>query len=230
MARPATKGGTGDDHFQRPGPPDNEPTNTDLSDAAVDAALAAGDAQLLDYVRTHADPAAALNALLDDMRVDALAYPARPSFGDVGTSSSSAAKAANRIFVRTLANDLDLDLVRVRAIARARALARDLARDRGLARYLAHDRGLARGLAFDLAHALEYARDLDYVLKTLPVDASGADLTGVRVPHLAVLDGVVWDERTRWPSDLRGQITDRSEEIASGVYQVRGGYRTGTRT
>lgn len=211
MARPATKGGTGDDHFQRPGPPDNEPTNTDLSDAAVDAALAAGDTQLLDYVRTRADPAAALNALLDDMRVDAPAYPARPSFGDVGTSSSSAAKAVNRIFVRTLANDLDLDL----DLVRVRALARDL----DLARYLAHD----RGLALNLAHALEYARDLDYVLKTLPVDASGADLTGVRVPHLAVLDGVVWDERTRWPSDLRGQITDRSEEIASGVYQVRGG-------
>ncbi|WUI02805.1 hypothetical protein OHR68_13660 [Spirillospora sp. NBC_00431] len=57
----------------------------------------------------------------------------------------------------------------------------------------------------------------------LPVDASGADLTDVRMSHLMVLDGVVWDEHARWPPDLRERVADRSLEISSGVYRVGGG-------
>ncbi|WP_433136330.1 STAS domain-containing protein [Actinomadura nitritigenes] len=117
-----------------PVPPDDEPTTTDLSDADLDAALAAGDAQLLDYARAHADPAAALNALFKDSPVDAPADLARPSFGDVGTSPSPAAKAANHILARALANDLAGDL--------------EVARN------------LARNLARDLVHLLDVARDI----------------------------------------------------------------------
>ncbi|MFC0040586.1 hypothetical protein [Actinomadura rayongensis] len=270
-----------------PSPPDNEPTDTDLTDTELDAALAAGDAQLLDHVRTHADPAAALTALLDDTPASAPADPAQPTSGDADTSALRAAKAADQIRNRdhalTLGRELDSALDRARALDRAlvstlgRALAlgsvltlenaldlaRDLASaldrtldyDRARARALDRARGQASDLALALASALDRARARDFTsvldsarartlartlanslirardhargrardLMALPVNASGADLTGIRLTDLAALDGVMWDEHTRWPPDLRELIAGRSQEVTPGVYQVRGG-------
>jgi hypothetical protein len=246
-------------------PDENLPPDNDLTDAELDAALSAGDAELLDHVRTHTNPATTLAALFDDDR-DA---PERTSPGPPATM------AARQIRARATAVDLDhaLDhaITRVHGLKRfhdrnlprvlARDLVRDLAQTLGLAGALArtlahtldltHDRDFARVLARDLTRArdlvhdvaltrdltsdlnrllnrlLNRACDLSCDLADLPVNASGADLTGLNLSAQAMLngalDGVTWDEGTRWPPSLRGWVAERSEEITAGVYQVRGG-------
>ncbi|WUI02833.1 hypothetical protein OHR68_13825 [Spirillospora sp. NBC_00431] len=102
-----------------------------------------------------------------------------------------------------------------------------LTRNLDLALDLTRNLDRACDLDLDLVLARDRARDIARALAALPVDASGADLTEVQVSDRAlgagVLDGVVWDEATRWPPSLREFVADRSEEIAAGVCRVRGG-------
>jgi hypothetical protein len=87
--------------------------------------------------------------------------------------------------------------------------------------------------ALDLA--LDHARDLaDALVRTLalagyldarPVDASGADLSGMAIRDVEALDGVVWSERTTWPDNIADQVREHSEEIGRDVYRVRLGHR-----
>ena len=55
------------------------------------------------------------------------------------------------------------------------------------------------------------------------IDASGADLSGLDLADVSVLEGVVWTEETTWPPGIRGEVQAQSEVIREGVYQVRGG-------
>ena len=57
----------------------------------------------------------------------------------------------------------------------------------------------------------------------MAVDASGADLSGLNLTDMSVLEGVVWTEETKWPSGVRDQVRLRSREIRVRVYQVCGG-------
>ncbi|RKS79597.1 hypothetical protein BZB76_1072 [Actinomadura pelletieri DSM 43383] len=98
-----------------PLPPDDEPNESDLTDAELDAALAAGNAELLDHVRAHADPAATLAALLDDV-LDELP--------DQAPSPPDRIRPGELDRARALARDLFSDLVN--ACDHARDLARDL--------------------------------------------------------------------------------------------------------
>ena len=134
-----------------------------------------------------------------------------------------------------------LDLARHRHSGAARTIATLLIQVRDGARTLTGDLdhvvdldcGDARDLDSAAAQASHLVRDLDgacgrarslaHNLAAQPVNASGADLSEVSLPDLAVLEGVVWDEFTRWQPGLRDRIADRSEEIAAGVYQVRSG-------
>ncbi|MFI0453747.1 hypothetical protein, partial [Actinomadura sp. 6N118] len=136
--------------------------------------------------------------------------------------------------VRDLA--LDLDHARDRVLGLALDLDRVLDRvpdrdlNRDLDRASAHlDRTLARVLDLDLALALAIwaAQLLSEAVDAIPVDASGADLSALRVSDLAVLAdvlaGVVWDERTVWPAGWRERVYLRSEPLGGGRYRVRGG-------
>ncbi|WP_171064513.1 hypothetical protein [Actinomadura soli] len=259
-------------------PPWSQP---DRDDEALDAALVAGDAELLNYVRTYADPAHALAALLAEcppdnqpdtmatidpalagpaqqiqIRVLVLALthavtPAHDLADDLARDLAHARDLArSHNLARTLAHDLDfllglggtLDRTLARTLVRALVRARDL--DHALARVLAHNRDFDRGLslardhsrdlalnlALDLAHDLDLVRDLvrdlEDSLASVEIDASGADLAELELAESSlteVLAGVVWDEDTRWPPDLRESIAARSEEIRPGVYRVRGG-------
>ncbi|TYK44013.1 hypothetical protein [Actinomadura decatromicini] len=233
-----------------PVPPDDEPTRSDLTDVELDAALAAGDIELLDHVRAHSNPAAVLSALLDGGPTSTSWDAAAPPSRRTDASPPRPALAAERILARSHARDLVTLIERAcgrvpafnggvsLVLSRARIIALTLVHILQLVRALGElhrarelHQALSRAFALTgaaeqdrvLEQALDLARGLARDLAARPVDASGADLTAVRVSDLAVLDGVVWDEDTRWPLDLRERIVSRSEEIASGVYRVRGG-------
>ena len=74
--------------------------------------------------------------------------------------------------------------------------------------------------ACDLDRDLAFARDL----AGRQIDASGADLSGMKIRHLGALDGVTWTRETAWPPGIAGQVEKHSGEIRPGVYQVRLGY------
>ncbi|MFC4049802.1 hypothetical protein ACFOY4_08930 [Actinomadura syzygii] len=226
----------------------DEPTGTDLTDVELDAALAVGDVELLDHVQAHSDPASVLSALLNDSAAGTASDRAAFPSSRAAASPPHSVQAAERILARSHARDLFTQLERacgrdpavngsvilararitaltlIHALQLVRALV-ELDRARELHHALSRAFALARPAERDrvLEQALDLARGLARDLAARPVDASGADLTIVRVSDLAVLDGVVWDEDTRWPFDLRERIVSRSEEIASGVYRVRGG-------
>ena len=58
-------------------------------------------------------------------------------------------------------------------------------------------------------------------LDALQVDASDADLSGLDIRQLDSLEGVIWTRGTAWPADVAARVEAHSEEIRTGVYQVR---------
>ena len=135
--------------------------------------------------------------------------------------------------VRDLPGDLDDALALVRDLARdlddALALVRDLARDlddapaRGedIAQALDVARARACTLRPFLADANARAEDLKSKLDMQQVNASGADLSGLKIQYVDVLNGVIWTHQTIWPPDIAEQVLAQSEEIQPSVYQVR---------
>lgn len=75
--------------------------------------------------------------------------------------------------------------------------------------------GLSRALALDIAG----------LLRAQQADVSAADLSGVEVRHMDVLDGVVWTRETTWPPGIVDQVEEHSDEIGFGVYRLRVGQR-----
>ena len=146
-------------------------------------------------VRTGASSAFAL--LLVDAVVDA-----------AGTRDSGRVLNLDRY------GDIALDLDRAgdleRALAVARALTRSL--DRGMA--------LPDALQSALNQVEELANELVSRFRAGVVDASRADLSGLDVTDVSILEGVVWTKETIWAPDVRRQVETLSREIRSGIYQV----------
>lgn len=55
----------------------------------------------------------------------------------------------------------------------------------------------------------------------VPVDAAGADLSGLETSSLRALDGVTWTRETTWPPAIAGRVRAHSEEAQPGVYRIR---------
>lgn len=84
--------------------------------------------------------------------------------------------------------------------------------------------------SLDLDHDLELALRIKVGVMRPSLDVSGVNLArldafGAVSPAQAVqaLDGVVWDDSTRWPGALTGIIAAQSEPIDEGRYKVRAG-------
>jgi hypothetical protein len=220
----------------------------DPDDEVLDAVMAGGDAELLNHVRTHANPTRVLAALLDELPQGIQPEPTTAShLVPAGPAHRIRARALDHaldhalvqalalVLDRDLAFDLALALNRVRALDRDLRLARTLVCDLGLdlvralvrAFDLVRDLDLALALDRDLARDLARARYLiGDCLEGVEIDASGADLADLELSTSSlaeVLAGVVWDEDTRWPPNLRESILAQSEQIRPGVYRVRGG-------
>lgn len=109
------------------------------------------------------------------------------------------------------------------------SLARDLTTV--LARSASFDSGRARRLVAALVASMTEARhrtsDLAFALGSIPVDASGADLSGIEIAGLAPLNGVTWTRQTTWPPVLADRIRPYSEEARPGVYMIRVLYGAG---
>lgn len=202
---------------------DDVAPNLELTDEQLDDLLAAADQELLDHIRTHADPITTLTAIMVDttsgIRHDAARIISARS--DVGA------------LIRALIRDPDPNLYLV--LDQARVLARnlDLVHDRTLDR----DRTLARTLALDLIRALDPPRAfildrararvltliLDIILDRVQIEASGVDLSKMQIKDLKILKGVIWTDETMWPPDIEDQVHAQSWQIRPGVYQFRGG-------
>jgi hypothetical protein len=63
-------------------------------------------------------------------------------------------------------------------------------------------------------------------LKALEIDASGADLSGIYLPDVEILDLVIWTDATKWPKGMLAQIKTHSVEIEDGIFQIHSGGRT----
>ncbi|WP_165969240.1 hypothetical protein [Actinomadura sp. KC06] len=144
-------------------------------DEALDAVLAAGDAELLNHVRLHADPTRVLAVLLDELP--------RENLPDL-TTTFKLAGPAQQIQVRTfifglvydldcgieLVHDLvlalarDFDPAHVDVIAHAHARVRAFGHTLDLGRTLGH--ALVRDVALylDLDHVRDHFHDLDRAL------------------------------------------------------------------
>jgi hypothetical protein len=133
------------------------------------------------------------------------------------------ARSLNFVHAHDVVAALDLahrDLTSL-GLARLARTRRDLTREVILALDLARDlaRDLADGLAATHARAQHLVRSVD----AQQVDASGADLSEVRIEQLDVLNGTIWTDQTIWPTGIEDQVRTHSEEIRPGVYQVRCG-------
>lgn len=61
------------------------------------------------------------------------------------------------------------------------------------------------------------------LLSKVEIDASGADLSAVRIDDLTVLDGVLRTRETHWPPGTSQRVWARSCKIGSGRYRVGNG-------
>jgi hypothetical protein len=137
--------------------------------------------------------------------------------------ASALSRAAG--LLRDLGPDFDLPLDLDHNISLARELTAVLARSASF------DSGRARRLVTALLASMAEARhrtsDLAFALRSIPVDASDADLSGIEIAGLTPLNGVTWTQRTTWPPALASRIQPYSEEAQPGVYVLRIPYGKG---
>ncbi|MFG2249558.1 hypothetical protein [Spirillospora sp. NPDC048823] len=185
-------------------------------DQALDAFLAAGDAELLNHVRTHADPTPVLAALLEEFPQDN--QPDTTTTFEPAFTRPVLSGPAQQIRVRALVRDLDLELDRVRALVHdltrtrdhevARTRVRALVRPLNLARDLAG--GVAGSLDLDLARTCARDRGLD--LDRVCGLVRALDLVRVRAIDLERVRDLVLDRA----SEVVGAL-DRDFDIAHGL-------------
>jgi hypothetical protein len=101
----------------------------------------------------------------------------------------------------------------------ARRLSDFRERWRNLDREHAHDLALSIDLA--LVNAKDLADSVIGHLNAVEVNAVAADLSRVKICDPATLTGVIWADTTIWPSDVAEDIGPLSEELATGIYQIR---------
>jgi hypothetical protein len=113
------------------------------------------------------------------------------------------------------------------AIAFGFARALDRIQVRMLTNALVHaaDRGTVSrdvyDLAGEIARALNRIQLLARPAEVQSVDASGADLSRVKIRDLVILDRVVWTQQTIWPPGIADHVREESDKIGEGLYQVR---------
>jgi len=138
-------------------------------------------------------------------------------------------RADRRALGRALDLGRSLNMALDRAFDPAPRLRSDLIRDLiiNLGRDLISDLGRTLGseIISELGSASDLARDLARDLDAQQVDASGADLSGLEIRHLDVLDEIIWTRQTTWPPRIADQIEARSEEIRPGYTRYISGIR-----
>lgn len=88
-------------------------------------------------------------------------------------------------------------------------------------------RSLLDGLFGRLREARFALSDLVLSLGDMPVDACGADLSGLDLHWLDALHGVTWTRATTWPPALGEQVRVHSAEEEPGVFRIRIPYTRG---
>jgi hypothetical protein len=112
--------------------------------------------------------------------------------------------------------DVDLDPARVRTLD----LYVDLTRAREITRIDALE--IIRVRAREIGASLSRRRNsLVHQFNKMTVDASGIDLSSLRITDISALEKVLWTHDTTWPQGVREQVRSRSHEIRPGVYEVR---------
>jgi hypothetical protein len=178
----------------------------------------------------------------DRIRIDLDNFPGllRPvKYALFTTRNAAARKGRGGMVARDLDGSRDIAILLVCDIAKR--LVRDIDRARDIARATTLDstlltvgdraRTIVRDLdpdpdtiyvpgCGDLSHDLDLAREIARELDAQQVDASGTDLSGMKIRYLAALNGITWTRRTTWPSDIAGQVEEHSQVIRPGVYQV----------
>jgi hypothetical protein len=148
--------------------PDEDARRDDLTWDELDDMVAEADAELLDYVRRHTDPAALL-------RIVASRGGDAADSATVGRSPGNGALAAVVITVRARVADLlrIVDLERARAHAHTRTGTIDLVRTHDLLRAIGRARVHVRTLAHEITAATAVAGEVDLAL-TLARHLDGA--------------------------------------------------------
>jgi hypothetical protein len=80
---------------------------------------------------------------------------------------------------------------------------------RGVDRARGGDRDLLLATALDQARAI--AQDLD----SIELDASGEDLSGIKIRHLDAVDGITWTRETTWPPAITADVEENSYDLGS---------------
>ncbi len=101
----------------------------------------------------------------------------------------------------------------------ARRLSDIRGRYQNLDRQHAHELALAIDIALD--QATELANAVLEHLDAVEVNAVAADLSQIKIHDPAILAGVIWAETTIWPSDIAEHVESLSEELVTGIYQIR---------
>ena len=212
----------------------------EMTDTRLDQLLAAANRELLDHVEATADSHRALTAIMTrstqeapspQTTAPAISHDPDQPWAALMITMRVRARDLGRALDRTLhlalyrAHGLGLDDISelTRRLGGTRRLAHGLGRDPNLVSDLIRDLNLGRELISELGSASDLARDLARDLDAQQVDASGADLSGLEIRHLDVLDQIIWTRQTTWPPRIADQIEARSEEIRPGVYQIHFG-------
>jgi hypothetical protein len=85
-------------------------------------------------------------------------------------------------------------------------------------------RHLASGFNGRLQQLTDPADRCRNVLASIPIDASGLDLSHIQLGRLGAIEGIIWTAETKWPPKEAALIYESSREIRPGVYQVGRGY------
>ncbi|MET8997184.1 hypothetical protein [Amycolatopsis sp. NPDC004169] len=125
----------------------------------------------------------------------------------------------DRAFRRVL--DVDVEEALIAVLTRAQDRANDLSLAAVHPYALEDISYICSWVASELSHARSRARQL--CSPGGEIDASGADLSHLKIHDLNAVAGVVWTEDTIWPPGLRSRILARSREIRDGVFQVHNG-------
>jgi len=215
-----------------------------MTDTQLDQLLKAANSELLEHIEATTDPGRGLSELLTrSERYQAI--PRADSHVRRVIASSPAAVIINlRILTGDLADLLNAELATTNPVLRDAMLEVSIGLSRALTRDIASalDRGIVNSGVLQAANALTHAIagaknsaakaelsvavaggavSLRLLAAALKVDASGADLSDLKISSLEPLDGTIWTRETTWPPGIAAQVETHSDEIRPGVYQVR---------
>lgn len=193
----------------------------------VPAALDEAPAAVVIMTRARASQlcAAVGDALSTALSIRGLLHGHDPELALPGVCAIAAAMGRARAHLAELDPGFDLGLDLDQGISRVQRLTDVLARSASFNAIEAGD--LVDGLLGGLRVARFGLSDLVLSLGAMPVDASGADLSGLDLRRLGALHGVTWTRATRWPPAIAEQVRAHSAEEQPGRYRIRVPYTRG---